>query len=239
MTGPLVPVAVSPGADPFAPRALSDGSIHVWQASLDAVPPDDAVLSAEERARAARMSGKARPRFVRSRELLRRLLAAYGAGAPDAIAIGIGAEGKPHLAVGGIRFSLAHTGGMWLAAFATDRDVGVDVERTDRTVDREAVAARIFAPAEAEALRRLPEAARVAGFYRAWTVREALVKVRGEGMFTLSTRVEVEVDPSHPVAVRAEADSRLWVAEVPAPPGHAAAVAAESAPHACASFVVG
>ena len=236
--GPRVPVAIPPGPDPFAPRTLPDGALHVWRASLDDGAPDAAVLSSDERSRAERMSGRARSRFVRSREILRRLLAAYGAGSPETIAIGIGAEGKPHLVAGGIRFSLAHTGGVWLAAFASDRDVGVDVERTDRAVDRERVAARIFAPAEADALRRLSPAAAAAGFYRAWTVREALVKVRGEGMFTLSTRVQVDVDPSRPVTVRVEGGAAPWVAEVPVPAGHAAAVAAGSAPRACASFVV-
>lgn len=236
MTGPVVPAAVAAGDDPFAPRALPPGELHVWRADLDASVPDDAVLSGEETARAARMAGKARGRFVRSRELLRRLLAAYGAGAPGGIAIEVGAEGKPRLAAGGIRFSLAHTGGLWLAAFAPDRDVGVDVERLDRDVDRDRVAARILAPAEVEALRRLPADARTAGFFRAWTVREAIVKARGEGMFTLSARFEVDVDPARPLAVRAAADPAWWVAEVPVPPGRLAAVVAAVAPRRVRSF---
>ena len=239
MTGPLVPVPASPGADPFAPRPLPPGDIHLWQASLDAAPATNAVLSDVERARAARLAGRAKARFVRSRELLRRLLAAYGAGAASAIEIGIGAEGKPHLTAGSVRFSLAHTGGLWLAAFAAEGDVGVDVERTGRHVDHAGIAARIFAPAEVEALGRLAPEDRVAGFFRAWTVREALVKARGEGMFTLSARVEVEVDPARPVAVRAGGGSPdPWVAEVPVPSGYAAAVAAAVAPRGCASFVV-
>ncbi len=237
---PDVPAAAVPPGDPFAPRPLPPGEIHVWRADLDARTPDEAVLSPEEWTRAARMRGKARPRFVRSRELLRRLLSAYGAGPPRALRIGLGAEGKPHLEAGGVRFSLAHTAGLWLAAFASDRDVGVDVERTARDVDPDRVASRIFAPGEVEALRRLPREAKIAGFFRAWTVREALVKVQGTGMFTFAAKVEVDVDPSRPASVRAlDGGAGFWVAEVPVPPGHAAAVAAAAAPDAVAAFAVG
>lgn len=234
---PVVPEAEPAGTDPFAPKSLPAGEIHLWCADLDAVDPDESVLAADERGRAARMPGRARTRFARSRELLRRLLSAYGAGVPEGIAIAIGAEGKPRLAAGGLRFSLAHTGGLWLAAFAPSADVGVDVERTDRNVDRERVAARVFAPAEVEALRLLPQPAKVAAFFRAWTVREALVKARGEGMFTLSSKVAVDLDPSRPVSVRG-GDPEYWVAEVPVPPGHAAAVASAQAPGRCRSFIV-
>ncbi len=236
---PDVPPAGIPPGDAFAPRPLPAGEIHVWRADLDAGAPDEGVLSPGEWARAARMRGKARSRFVRSRELLRRLLSAYGAGPARGLRIGIGAEGKPHLEAGGVRFSLAHTAGLWLAAFAADRDVGIDVERTARDVDPDRVASRIFAPGEVEALRRLPRDAKIAGFFRAWTVREALVKVQGTGMFTFAAKVEVDVDPSRPVSVRSADGAGFWVAEVPVPPGHAAAVAAAAAPDAVASFVVG
>jgi 4'-phosphopantetheinyl transferase len=239
VAGPSVPPP-APSRGDAAPARLAPGEIHLWQADLDAAPPDDASLPADERSRASRMLGKARGRFVRSRALLRSRLAEYGAGPPGELRIETDAAGKPRLASGAVRFSLAHAAGLWLAAFAADRDVGVDVERLDRDVDLDGIAARLFAPGEAAALRRLRGPARRIGFFRAWTVREAIVKLRGEGMFTLSARFEVEVDPSRGLAVRLPGAGAAapWVAEVPVPDGFLAAVAADRPPRACGSYLL-
>jgi 4'-phosphopantetheinyl transferase len=166
---------------------------------------------------------------VRSRELLRRLVGAYTGMAPGAVELRIGEEGKPCLAAGPVRFNLTHSGPAWVAAFALEREVGIDVERLDRDVDRERVAARIFAPREIETIRRLEGPAKTLAFFRCWTAREAIVKARGEGMFTLAARFEVDADPDHPLAIHSlgsEAE-RFRVGEVPSRAGCCAALATE------------
>ncbi|MFN8178461.1 MAG: 4'-phosphopantetheinyl transferase superfamily protein [bacterium] len=236
----VVPAPVSPPAGPFAPRELAAGHVHVWHADLDVSAPDESLLAPEERARAERMLGKARHRFVRSRELLRRLVGAYAGTAPEAVELRIGAEGKPRLAAGSLRFSLAHSGAAWVAAFAVEREVGVDVERLDRDVDRERVAARIFAPREIETIHRLQGPAKTLAFFRCWTVREAIVKARGEGMFTLAARFEVDADPDHPLTIHplgSEAE-RFRVGEVPARSGCCAALATEGDPSRILAFEI-
>jgi 4'-phosphopantetheinyl transferase len=157
------------------------------------------------------------------------------------VEIVIEGQGKPRLAGGLVRFNLAHSGAAWIAAFASDREVGVDVERLDRDVDHDAVAARLFAPGEAETIRRLAGDAKTHAFFRCWAVRESIVKARGEGLFTHTARFEVEADPERPLAVRAEAGGgpAWWVARVPARPGCLAVVAAERAPERVRSFMAG
>jgi len=236
----LVPAPVRPPGDAFAPRALPPGEVHVWHADLDAGAADESVLTEEERERARRMFGRARPRYARSRELLRHLLAAYTRTPPGEIALRIGSEGKPRLETGEVRFNLAHAGGAWVAAFALGRELGVDVERVDRDVDRDRVAARIFAPGEIETIRRLAGRAKTLAFFRCWTAREALVKLRGEGLFTLGARFEVDVDPDHPLAVRALTPGAevYRLAEVPVRPGHCAALATEGELARALAFVI-
>lgn len=232
MSSLVVPEAAPPPGGVFARRDLPVGEVHLWHADLDAAPGDAAVLSAEERSRADRMIGKARGRFIRSREIIRRLLASYVGGEPAAFAIEVAREGKPHLVPNAIRFNLAHTGPRWLAAFAADRDVGVDVERIDRDVDRDRVAARIFAPSEVATIRGLSGEAKTAAFFRCWTTREAIVKARGEGMFTLASRFEVDADPEHPLGIRSlgAGAAGLHVGVVPTAPGCFAVLATEGEP---------
>jgi 4'-phosphopantetheinyl transferase len=236
---PRVPAAVVPPGGLFAPRELPGGEIHVWQAELDAGVPGGDVLSAPERARRDRMAARAAVRFARSRTLLRRLLAAYTGEPARSIGIVLAPEGKPRVDRGEVRFNLAHSGSAWIAAFASDRDVGVDVERVDREVDRDGVAARLFAPGEMAAIRRLSGAAKTLAFFRCWTAREAIVKARGEGVFTLASSFEVEADPDRPFAVRfvRGEDAAWWVAEVPARAGCLAVVAAEREPSLVRSFL--
>ena len=233
-----VPEPEPASGDPFAQRPLPRGEVHVWHANLDAAAAFDRtrsapVLSADEVARAERMLGKAKARFMRSRELLRRALACYSGERPDAFRIeAAGGEGKPRLVPDSMRFNLAHTGPHWLAAFAVDREVGVDVERIDRNVDRDRVAARIFSPGEVETIRHLAGDAKTAAFFRAWATREAVVKARGEGMFTLASRFEVDADPEHPLTIRplGAGVGDVHVGLVPTSPGCVAVLATEGRP---------
>ena len=116
-----------------------------------------------------------------------------------------------------------------------DRPVGVDVERVKpgRAVER--IARRRFAPAEAAALARRDDRDRAAAFHRCWTGKEAYVKGLGAGLsLGLATfSVAALVDGLTRCSVGA------WeVRQLPAPAGHAAAVAAPGSGWrlACASW---
>ena len=84
-----------------------------------------------------------------------------------------------------LTFSLAHTKGLAAVAVTRGRAVGVDVERTDRTVAAQRMISRFFAPEEARALNHLPSEALTERFFLHWTLKEAGLKALGTG-FSLS-----------------------------------------------------
>lgn len=239
MTAPLgIPdPAVAPET---APIDLPADEVHLWQSPL-AGEGDLAGLPPEERTRAERLRLPAvRARFVRSRSLLRTILAAYTGHDPSELRFGVRGQGKPVLAgpVSSIRFNLSRTDAQWLLAVARGREVGVDVERVDRAVDVDAVAARLFSARERATLRGLDGERKVRAFFRVWACREATVKAMGEGMFSHSDRFEVEADPGRPVGAWPAGDGAFpWrLGVVPVPADHVAILAVENAPRAIRSF---
>jgi phosphopantetheinyl transferase len=79
---------------------------------------------------------------------------------------------------------------------------------------------------------------RVATFFRIWTVREAVAKLRSEGIFTLSARFDVVAGPGHGLSIarHPEEPARILVGAVPAPAGHVGALAVEGKPGAVRFF---
>ena len=210
---------------------LPAGQVHLWFAELDAAPADRALLSPRELERAERFSApEAQARYRRSRALLRRLLARYSGADPRELRFEPRGEGKPVLThpVGGPLFNLSHTGGHWVAAFARDRAVGVDLELVDPPKATERVARRAFAPGEQQRLAAATGEERIELFFRTWTVREAVTKLRGQGVFTQPDRFEVIVAPDGRWRIEAEPSRRpFWVGGVDAAPDVVGALALE------------
>lgn len=240
--GPLaVPAPVPPPAPPPARTELAPGEVHVWQAPL-AGTADESLLSEEELLRAGRAAtASGRERFVRTRSVLRRVLAGYAGADPAALRFGEGPEGKPFLRRpgGGPTFNLSHAGSLLVLAVARGQDVGIDVERVDRKVDMEGVAQRLFAPSERAFLARLEGEAKTRAFFRCWSTREAVVKGLGRGMLTPDVELEVEADPGRPLAVRVGGGAPWWVAPLPVPEGFFGVLAVEGEPELLRSFELG
>jgi len=174
-----------------APEGLQKDEIHVWHV-LTSLKPDQmdklaASLSSDELGRAERFRfAKDRARYVIGRGVLRALLADYlGATAKD-VRFRYSEKGKPELmpAPGrpGIQFNLAHSGDLVVYGFVKERRVGIDVEEVRFDFRTDEIAERFFSDAEREALRKLPESQRHAGFFRCWTRKEAYLKATGDGL---------------------------------------------------------
>lgn len=88
--------------------------------------------------------------------------------------------GKPELDGGRIHFNLSHSGEYVVLAIS-DAPVGVDVEH--KTKGYEALAKRCFCPGECEdVLSLVTEEERQQSFLEYWTMKEAYIKCKGEGM---------------------------------------------------------
>lgn len=224
------------GASPEPGKwTLHEGHVHVWRCALDSVFPSvegpDACLSADERTRSAQfIAPLERRRFIRSRIVLRHVLAGYHGVSASDIPLAREAGGRPFVkGAERLFFSLSHSADVALIAVA-DVAVGVDIERV-RPISRGAeIARRIMHPETVAVLESLPQSQFEPSFLDAWTQREAHVKAVGGGLFR--TPDVLPFDPLlpsdgsvHPIVSRA--DGSQWsVARFQPYPSTRAALAA-------------
>ena len=147
-----------------------------------------ASLSPDELERLRRIAhAESRRLFLAGRGLLREVLSQRCGVDARAIEFQYNAYGKPSLKTliePPLEFNVSHTRGLAVCAISPVGQLGVDVERERRIANPLQIARRFCAPAEAAALERLPAARRVTAFLELWTLREALVKARGDSIFS-------------------------------------------------------
>ena len=183
------------------PLAASPAEVEVWR--IDPTRTDlgryRALLGPEDDLRAeAIRSPVAREAFVATRGLLRSRLGDLLGSDPASLVFRVGPHGKPTLEAAPrdsrLRFNVSHCSGCGLAAIASGRDVGVDVEIGDDRRGCDAIARRYFSSRENAELGRLDESLRVPAFFRIWTRKEAYVKARGEGIRMGFSTFDVSAD---------------------------------------------
>lgn len=147
----------------------------------------ETLLSPGEKMRAARfIREEDRTRFIVAHGVLRQMLGRYVSRDPAELLFEATEYGKPALVVPAglpsVSFNMAHSGEVILYAIARGRRVGVDVEAVCSDLDFMELAESQFAAEEVDALRAAGPDERTAAFYRCWTLKEAYVKARGEGL---------------------------------------------------------
>jgi 4'-phosphopantetheinyl transferase len=101
--------------------------------------------------------------------------------------------------------------------------IGVDVERSDRSVAADKLAAKFLTPTERDAMTHLSPDERRIRFLRHWTCKEAMSKATGDGLAAPFRRIGIDVDPRGRLRVDAGpapyagADWELHAVAVPAP----------------------
>jgi 4'-phosphopantetheinyl transferase len=98
-----------------------------------------------------------------------------------------GAEGR-------LAASLSHSGDRVLCAIASAGLVGVDVERIRPRKEWDELASVVLHPAERERLEALEGEPRWQGFYRIWTLKEAMAKALGVGLALPFNRIAFSAD---------------------------------------------
>jgi 4'-phosphopantetheinyl transferase len=185
--------------------------------------PDEALLDDGVRRRIAALRQPADQDRHATGAVLSDALARIHAG-PDARVVRRRGEAP---AVEGAHLSVAH-GGAWVAVAITAlAPVGVDVEPLTRALDVEALAARVLAPAERDAMAGGGDPHRA--LLMAWTRKEALLKATGDGL-RVDPREVVLSPPDAPprllaFAHRPELVGACAIADVAPDDGHVGAVA--------------
>ena len=196
---------------------LPAGVVDAWCVPLQPESPAlerwRMTLSHDERAQAARMrvTGKA---WAAARGVLRTILGHYLAETPESLRFDASHLGKPRLSGRAApHFSVAWREDLALVGVASDREVGVDLEREREDTDMSAIARDFLSPVEQAAIASAPSERRRTVFFEAWARHEARRKLHGLGL----------EDPLPAV----ESGSVVIVRALNVPEGWAAAVAAE------------
>jgi 4'-phosphopantetheinyl transferase len=227
-------------APPVPP--LAPGAVHVWRVRLDDEPAARALrplLSADERGRADRfIREEHRVRFTVAHGWKRRILARYVESRPARLAFACAEHGKPSLVdsdAHGVHFNLSHSADLALVAVRRGGPVGVDVESWSREIAHLELAERFFSPNECRALSALAGDRRavVAGFFAAWSRKEAYLKATGDGITRGLDHFDVSLTPGEPAALLADRldpdATRRWVlTSLDVAPGYSAALVSEA-----------
>lgn len=176
-------------------RALASDQIDIWTCNIDALSDSQSrglyrVMSRHEVARYRRFKSiDSAEQFAAGRALTRAALSAYRNFPPRAWQFSFGEWGRPEIVDPytplDLHFNISHTSGFVAVAISRCPEIGIDVERVDRSVDIEAVARAVFSERELVHFLRCGTAGWLGDargrFFDLWTLKEAYIKARGLG----------------------------------------------------------
>lgn len=180
-------------------RTIARDEVHLWAWALQPVAGDLSahlqILDRQEQERAQRFHFAAdAERYAVAHGNLRRILGAYLNLAPERLCFRKNQFGKPELAgETTLKFSLSHSKSIAVLAVDRSQPVGVDVEDV-RPIEAE-VANGHFSATELTDLRGLQGEDWLAGFYRCWTRKEAILKAEGVGLSRALDSFDVSLLP--------------------------------------------
>jgi 4'-phosphopantetheinyl transferase len=213
----------SPQSLPLLP--LERREAHLWYVFPKALT-DPVLLDAyhdlmcpEERVQQRRFYfEKGRHEYLVTRALVRTTLSRYVKLDPRMWRFAKNAYGRPEIAhpqgILPLGFNLSHTDGLIVCLVALDREVGVDVEDTERPGMTVEIANQFFSPAEVKALQALPVSAQRHRFFEYWTLKEAYIKARGMGVSLPLEQFSFHLKAGRPVRIsfdpRLQDDPLSW-----------------------------
>lgn len=229
---------------------IKAGDVHIWLADLNLsatfVRQLGTILSDDEHERARRFHfERDRRRFVAARGTLRLVLAHYLKLPPERIQFFYEAAGKPYLRCSGsepkVQFNVSHSQDTALIGICLDHRIGIDIEFKNPDRATLEVARLFFAPEEISALADLPAKARCDAFFAIWTMKEAYIKGRGEGVSlgleTFAVTIDRDKPPSLLRSSHGKDEGRRWrFWTIDAGSAYAAALAVEGARQRRLSF---
>lgn len=205
---------------------LAENEVHLWRTEVASVPDElieiyyDLLLPAErERNQRYRFDRDRRCDSV-TRLLARTVLSNYADIESSAWWFIKGEHGKPEIGNDQVklRFNLSHTSQHVVCAVTRSMHVGVDIEHTQRKNKVLDIAGHYFSRQEIIDLFELPVAQQPDRFFDYWTLKEAYMKARGEGIslglgnfsFDLSDNQNIRISFSQKIEDEPEA-WRFWL----------------------------
>lgn len=181
-------------------RALASpaAGLALWLCRLDGssrtLSRYQRLLSESETARAARFGrDELRARYILGRGALRVLLGRRLGVEPERVPIVRGTRGRPQVPGATIDFNVSHTGNVALVGVLSGARVGVDIERSDRSINVDGIARRVLTPNERDAIARLDADAARRHVLTLWTCKEAMSKATGDALSAPFARLDVDL----------------------------------------------
>jgi len=192
------------------------------------------LLSEQEKNRASRLiHSRHRERFTVAHGVLRLILAGYLKIPPEKVCFEYTRQGKPSLAgLSGscsLCFNLSHSQGRGLYGVCLNRSIGVDIERIRPMAGMASIVRRYFSVAEASRILTKPPSERGKIFFQYWSMKEACLKARGDGLGGLH-RIDLATDlfSAIPEVICLDEQQKPWLIQpLTIDEKHAAAVAVE------------
>ena len=225
------------------------GDVDLWLAALDlpaaSVKEFETFLSDDERRRADRFHfARDRRRFVVARGVLRSVLGQHLKERPEDVQFCYEPLGKPYLRLSGepkLRFNVSHANELALIGLCLGSQIGIDIEHKDQDRATLEIARCYFAPEEVSELAVLPAEAQSDAFFTIWTLKEAYIKARGEGVSLGLDTFAITLDADRrPALVRSALGDdelkrwRFWLIDIG--PAYSAALAVEGIGERCLSL---
>ncbi len=201
---------------------LSASDIHIWLTRKSLIPAAlvrdyYSLMDEPQRARNLRFSRQElRDSDVITRALQRTVLSEYADISPSEWTFSQDAAGKPYIAAPSTRlsFNLSHTNEWVVCAVARHPFVGIDIEHCERNATIVPLAERFFSPQECRELLRLPTVEQKSRFFDYWTLKEAYMKARGEGISLGLNRFGFELESAGKIGFYCDSElqdnPQLW-----------------------------
>lgn len=121
-------------------------------------------------------------KYIKTRAVLRKILASYLNIEPQNLIIKTSEYGKPSLDDDSVFFNLSHKDNQFVLAVSNVGDIGVDLEQCKNRDSISRLAEKFFSEVEILYWHSLSDELKINMFYRFWVRKEAFVKAVGRGI---------------------------------------------------------
>lgn len=210
-------------------EVLDENEIHVWYTFYEKINNPSLLdayhkLMNEEEAmnQQSFVFERGRLEYLVARALIRTTLSRYADQEPSKWKFRTNSYGRPEIfypiIIPKLCFNLSHCEGLVACAVTLDREIGIDVENTNRVGSYLDSAESFFSPSEAKTLKSLVPEEQTQRFFEYWTLKEAYIKARGMGLSIPLDQFSFHLERGQPIRItfdsRLKDDPSIWQFEL-------------------------